>query len=331
MKFKNNYKILFPFILLASLALAPFILTILIPDLCYGCTFVGKIHQYMNENYSFAYICWVSYIFVFIYLIFQATYYKNTYLKVILIILYLFLIYLPVFPISTIINLFLFLFYNNPPFIHNYHDVFPQSIEIEKKSNTIINEYNEYMKADNKIDCIKNSNPGFGLENTSNEKNCWKAIYLKKVGKIQENMLDFFPETLKLLNDDQIHNAFFSILEPGVEIPPHKGYYKGYLRYHLGVEIPNNESNKTDDKAYIICGGEKYIWKKNQGILFDDMYTHYVKNPSNKTRVVLYLDVKRKNNNKIVDFVNNIGILYLENSILLKMFLTNQHKQIKIQ
>jgi beta-hydroxylase len=132
------------------------------------------------------------------------------------------------------------------------------------------------------------------------------------------------------LNEDQIHNAFFSILDPGVEIPPHFGYYKGYLRYHLGIVIPNNDTNKNDDKAYIICGGEKYVWKEKEGIVFDDMFLHYVKNPTNKTRVILYIDIKRIFDSTFLNFINNIGIHLIEGSILFKLFLKNQHVQKKI-
>jgi aspartyl/asparaginyl beta-hydroxylase (cupin superfamily) len=149
---------------------------------------------------------------------------------------------------------------------------------------------------------------------------------LKKYGKIVDGIVnDKFPTTINLLKDDQIHNAFFSILDPGVEIPPHTGYYKGYLRYHLGVKIPNG-----DEKAYIVCGGEKYTWKEKEGVLFDDMYLHYVKNPTKKQRVVLYLDVKRKSDNKFVNFINDVCISLMENSPVLKMFLKNQHTQKEI-
>ena len=153
----------------------------------------------------------------------------------------------------------------------------------------------------------------------------------EKIGVLDENMVQYFPKTTQLLKDSQIHNAFFSILEPGVEIPPHVGYYKGYLRYHIGIIIPNSESNDTINKAYIVCNDEKYIWKENEGIVFDDMYLHYVKNPTNQTRVILYLDIKRNSNTYFINKLNDIGIYFLENSIVLNRFLLNQHNQIKIE
>jgi beta-hydroxylase len=240
------------------------------------------------------------------------------------------MIYLPTIPLINIITIFLCLNYKNPPFINNYYNVFPSSIQIEKKSKIINNEFKNYIK-NNKPDCIRKTNPGFKIENNSNNNNCWRALYLKKIGKIDNNMIKYFPNTIELLKDKQIHNAFFSILDPGVEIPPHIGYYKGYLRYHLGVIIPNNETNKTSDKAYIVCGGEKYIWKENKGIVFDDLYLHYVKNPTNKVRVVLYLDIKRNSESYLVNKLNDIGIYLIQNSILFNIFLKNQHSQNKIE
>jgi len=240
------------------------------------------------------------------------------------------MIYLPTLPLINIITILLCLIFNNPPFIKNHHTEFPPSLELERKSSSIINEFNTYTK-NNKPDCIRKTNPGFTIEKNSKEDNCWRALYLKKLGKIDNNIIQYFPNTTELVKDEQIHNAFFSILDPGVEIPQHTGYYKGYLRYHMGVVIPNNNTGKTDAKAYIVCGGEKYIWKEGEGVIFDDMYLHSVKNPTNKTRVVLYLDIKRKSESHFINKLNDIGIYLMENSILLNIFLKNQHSQNKIE
>lgn len=308
----------------------PYIITILFPNLCYGCTYIGKLHQYLNIKFKFAYISWFLYILLFVYFIYLTSELKNIMLKYSLIFICLFMIYLPTLPIINIITIFLCMIYKNHPFINNYYEIFPAASLIEKHSNIIINEFKNYTK-NNKPDCIRKNNPGFIIESNSIKNNCWRAVYLKKIGKINNNMNQYFPNTIELLKDEQIHNAFFSILDPGVEIPPHVGYYKGYLRYHLGVIIPNNLTGKTDDKAYIVCGGKKHIWEENKGIVFDDMYLHYVKNPTNKVRVVLYIDIKRKSKSNIINKLNDIGIYLIENSIIFNSFLKNQHSQNKIE
>jgi len=295
----------------------PYLITIFFPSICYGCTSIGKFHQYLNNTIYFSSIAWLSYLFICLYYCY--IYYKKK--KYIWVLLVLILIYIPGYPLLNFISIILCIFIKNKPFIRPYKNEFPGSIEIENHSDKIIQEYQTYVN-NNNPECIRTTNPGFKIELTKND-NCWRAIYLKTNGTIKNEMIEHFPTTISLLKDSQIHSAFFSILDPGVEIPPHAGYYKGYLRYHLGVEIP------TNDSAYIVCGDEKYKWKKGEGVLFDDMYIHYVKNPSQQKRVVLYLDIIRESN-PFVNVINYCGIWLAEHSILLKLFLKNQHSQKKI-
>lgn len=116
------------------------------------------------------------------------------------------------------------------------------------------------------------------------------------------------PETAALIRRiPGVYTAFFSVLYPHQVITPHWGYYKGFLRYHLGVRIPNNNDTKQcwlrvnsnraqndlDDKEQIVHG-ERYFWKNGEGIIFDDNYLHDAANESDEIRVVLWLDLRRK-------------------------------------
>lgn len=317
-------------IVLSLFEILPILYTILKPEFCYGCTSLGKLHQYLNVNVKFAYINWSAYTVLFLYLLYVSKNIHNTLLKSLALASCVFMLVLPIMPISNVITFILSLYYDNPPFIRDYKNVFPSSTKIEDSYQIIKSEY-ENFTSEYKADCIRKSNPAFTIENTSDDKHCWRGLYLKRAGAIDENQTKFFSKTIECLRDEQIHNAFFSILDPGVEIPGHTGYYKGYLRYHLGVDIPNNDSLNDHSKAYIVCGKEKYVWKNGEGIVFDDMYYHYVRNPSNQTRVVLYLDIKRKTDNAFIDSINKVGMWLVENSVFLKFFIQNQHNQIKIQ
>jgi hypothetical protein len=319
--------IVFLLVILSLAALAPFIITLLYPNMSYGSTAIGRIQQYLNHTIHFGYITWFSYAALMFYFIYLSSKVKKLYKRIGLIFLFLFLIYLPILPILLLFNVILSFTYENPPFLQNHHSIFPESIALEKNAETIIGEYTSYVQT-HKPECIRKTNPGFKIENTEDETKCWRSVYLKKKGMIEEEMKLFFPNTIHLLQSHQIHNAFFSILDPGVEIPIHDGYYKGYLRYHMGVVIPNNHSK--ENKAYIVCGGQKYIWNEGEGVLFDDLYPHYVKNPSNKTRVVLYLDIIRNSDNPFVNGLNNIGIHLIETSLILNYFMKNQHNQQKL-
>ena len=317
-------------LVLSSIEIIPYVVTALIPDACYGCTSLGKLQQYLNSTIKLSCINWFAYLVLFLYFIYRISQWKDSVTKFAAILLCLFMIYLPGYPLLNLISFFMSSVYTNPSFLHDYHKLFPSSVEIERRADQIVREFNKY-NAKTKTECVRKTNPGFKIETTVDDENCWRGVYLKKAGRLDHSMRPFFPTTMALLEDAQIHNAFFSILDPGVEIPEHVGYYKGYLRYHLGILIPNSDTGGVDDKAYIVCGGEKYFWKEKKGIVFDDMYSHYVKNPTDQQRVVLYLDVKRRNESSVLNAVNDAGIWLIENSVLLQYYLKNQHNQTKIK
>ncbi len=73
----------------------------------------------------------------------------------------------------------------------------------------------------------------------------------------------------------------------GKAIPAHEGPYRGYLRYHLGLVVP--EANPPS----IRIKDEHYTWKEGESILFDDSWNHEVYNESVGDRVVLIVDIRR--------------------------------------
>ena len=70
---KNKYVFIIICILvvLVLIEILPYIVTIFFPKLCYGCTTIGKIHQYLNIKYSFAYINWIAYVILLLYVIYR--------------------------------------------------------------------------------------------------------------------------------------------------------------------------------------------------------------------------------------------------------------------
>src|SRR5262249_24351091 len=67
-------------------------------------------------------------------------------------------------------------------------------------------------------------------------------------------------------------------------VPLHEGPYLGYLRYHLGLVIPD------DDAPVLRVGGQTYVWKAGEAVLFDDTWPHGVENRSRQLRAVLVGD-----------------------------------------
>jgi aspartyl/asparaginyl beta-hydroxylase (cupin superfamily) len=135
----------------------------------------------------------------------------------------------------------------------------------------------------------------------------WKTFMFKSGEFIEENCR-FAPRTAGLLRQiPNLYTAFFSVLEPHQYIAPHFGYYKGFLRYHLGVIIPDDNAdgccylrinpnpadNALRDRS-LIDRGELYYWKNGEGVMFDDTYLHDARNNSDEIRVILWLDLARK-------------------------------------
>ena len=164
------------------------------------------------------------------------------------------------------------------------------------------------------------------VEEKNGGKNTWRFQFLKQSGNLYD-LLDNYPILKNALEDKLIFNAGISILDPKISIPQHIGYFKGFLRYQICIETNDNDPNKP----YIVCGEQKYTWKTGDGVIFDDMFNHYVVNNSDSRRIVLYLDVIRLNLPKIIIKINNfICDIYtkdkLSNYILKKQHIQRKNK-----
>jgi ornithine lipid ester-linked acyl 2-hydroxylase len=94
------------------------------------------------------------------------------------------------------------------------------------------------------------------------------------------------PETTRLLDTvPGLSTALFSILEPRAYLPPHRGPFKGVLRYHLGLRVPG--------PSRIRVGDEVAYWAEGESLIFDDTHEHEVWNECDEPRAVLFLDFLR--------------------------------------
>jgi hypothetical protein len=116
----------------------------------------------------------------------------------------------------------------------------------------------------------------------------WRVFVLCAFGQWLEENCAACPETTRLLRETpRLQMAMFSVLEPGKEIPWHRGPYKGVLRYHLGLRIP------VGGPCYLEVGDQRYSWNEGVGVVFDDTLRHRAVNDADEPRVVLFLDLVR--------------------------------------
>ena len=117
----------------------------------------------------------------------------------------------------------------------------------------------------------------------------WKTYFFFAYGYRSGPNCARCPRTAELLERiPGLTTAFFSILSPGKRIPEHRGPWRGVLRYHLALKVPEPAS-----AAGISVGGETAHWEEGRSLLFDDGYEHHAWNDTDGVRVVLFADVVR--------------------------------------
>jgi ornithine lipid ester-linked acyl 2-hydroxylase len=119
--------------------------------------------------------------------------------------------------------------------------------------------------------------------------NRWKSFFLYGYGFKFEPNCNLCPETTRIIETiPGMFTAFFSVLSPGKHIPRHRGPYKGLLRGHLALIIP-----EPGEECWIQVGDKTANWQEGKCLVFDDTYKHQVQNNTDGMRVVLFLDVLR--------------------------------------
>lgn len=117
----------------------------------------------------------------------------------------------------------------------------------------------------------------------------WKTFGFYVYGQRVDENCAICPRTAEVLDTlPGMRTAMFSILAPHYHIKPHRGPTNAVLRAHLGLKVP-----EASDKVWIRVDNEYLHWKEGKVMLFDDTYEHEVRNDTDETRAVLFLDIDR--------------------------------------
>lgn len=161
---------------------------------------------------------------------------------------------------------------------------FPWITELEANWKFIRQELDELL---NLVEQLPNFQDISADQSSITNDNLWKTYFFYGYGfKARENCLRC-PKTTELIHKiPSMKTAFFSILLPHKHIPEHRGVYKGVLRYHLGLKVPQQG-------CQIRVGNQQRSWEEGKSLIFDDTFPHEAWNQSNEIRVVLFVDVVR--------------------------------------
>ncbi len=166
-------------------------------------------------------------------------------------------------------------FYDNSNFswISLLEDNYPV---IKNEVETYINKYETEIK------------PYFNKNLVTKEKSWRTFAFFFWCWKVKKNIKEC-PETFKVLQQaPNIVSASISILEPGVQIKPHRGDTNAIVRAHLALVAPV----QLPDCGFEVNEQQK-SWQEGKIFVFNDAAKHTAWNHSNKRRYVLLIDVMR--------------------------------------
>jgi aspartate beta-hydroxylase len=129
---------------------------------------------------------------------------------------------------------------------------------------------------------------------SDNDGRDWRMLILKAYGVALPRNLARCPTTAALLaQTPEVLSCAISFLAPGKHIPVHRGPFRGILRFHLMLSMPNDETGQP--ACVMEIDGEPYRLAEGTSLLWDDTFPHEVWNRSTETRIALLLDVRRTN------------------------------------
>jgi ornithine lipid ester-linked acyl 2-hydroxylase len=163
---------------------------------------------------------------------------------------------------------------------------FPWTTHIENEWESIRRELESLLRHREEIPNFQDISPDQAVLTERDE---WKTFFLYAYGhRIVENCARC-PETDRLLRQiPGMKTAMFSILAAGKHIPEHRGPFKGVLRYHLGLIVPDAPA-----RCRIRVGDDVRTWSEGKSLIFDDTHPHEVWNETPAQRVVLFVDFVR--------------------------------------
>jgi len=128
---------------------------------------------------------------------------------------------------------------------------------------------------------------------SANDGRDWRLYVLKAYGVEHPQHMETCPRLTGVVRTaPDVLSASLSFMESGKHVPPHRGPFRGVIRFYMGLSVPRGADGrpaallKIDGKEYRVGDGEWLLW--------DDTYCHEVLNAGDDIRSVLLLDVARR-------------------------------------
>ncbi|HKB58646.1 MAG TPA: aspartyl/asparaginyl beta-hydroxylase domain-containing protein [Gallionellaceae bacterium] len=128
---------------------------------------------------------------------------------------------------------------------------------------------------------------------SANDHRDWRLFVLKAYGAdVSDNMARCPVLAALLASHSDILSAAFSFLAPNKHIPLHRGPFRGVTRFYMGLSVPMLADGLP--AAVLTIDGRDHRIGDGEYLLWDDTYPHEVWNRSDRMRIALLLDVRRR-------------------------------------
>lgn len=128
---------------------------------------------------------------------------------------------------------------------------------------------------------------------SANDGRDWRVFVVKAYGVPFPGNLARCPVLASLLESTpEVLSATYSFLAPQKHIPQHRGPFRGILRYYLGLSVPATSNGRPE--TVLTIDGADYRIGSGGSLLWDDTFPHEVRNASDRPRIALLLDVRRR-------------------------------------
>jgi len=163
---------------------------------------------------------------------------------------------------------------------------FPWALALEQDWESILKEAERVLQGRAELPPLYKISPDHSRIDRDDR---WKVYFLKGYGFWNEEHCAECPDTARAVRRiPRLESAFFSILEPGKRIKPHRGPTRAIFTCHLALSLPRER-----EKCWIEVDGIRRSWEPGKVMLFDDTYEHEVLNDTDEDRVVLLIHVRR--------------------------------------
>ena len=144
------------------------------------------------------------------------------------------------------------------PVFFSVEETFPDLLELEKNFDVIRQELEGILPERDGVPSYHELDPMQARISGSNDPNAhWKVFLFYAMGEKPAENREKCPRTAELLDKiPNITQSFLSILEGGKSVPAHCGPYRGFLRYHLALKVPKQDTHACVSKTNGLAGGK---------------------------------------------------------------------------